>query len=81
MPDSSLSVFGFVAENREWIFSGIGVLFLSSIIAFVVYLVKGRKKDGFSQFQKSGRNSVNIQSKGSISINGGVHNGPNSKDR
>lgn len=81
MPDSSLSVFGFVAENREWIFSGIGVFFISLLITFVVYLVKKPKKDGSSQFQKSGRNSVNIQSKGSISINGGIHNGPDSKDR
>lgn len=81
MPDSSLTILGYIAENKEWVFSGIGVFALSLLITIVVYLVKRPKKDGSSQFQKSGRNSVNIQSKGSISINGGIHNGPDSKDR
>lgn len=81
MPDSSLNVFEIVAESKEWAFSGIGVFLLSMLVTFIVYLVKRRKKGGSSQFQKSGRNSVNLQSKGSISVNGGIHNGPDSKDR
>lgn len=62
-------------------FSGIGVFFLSLLVTFVVFLVKRHKKGDFIQFQKSGKNSVNIQSKGSITINGGIHNGSDSKDR
>lgn len=67
----------FFAENKEWIFSGIGVFFLSLLIAFL----KWQKKDGLSQLQKTGRNSINLQSKGSITINGEIHNESNSEDR
>ncbi|SHM37269.1 hypothetical protein [Fibrobacter sp. UWB7] len=81
MPDSSLSILDFIAKNKEWIFSGIGVFFLSLLITFAIYFIKGHKKGGSSQSQKSGKNSVNLQSKGSITIHGGVRNGPNSKDR
>jgi hypothetical protein len=51
------------------------------LVTFVVFLVKRRKKGEFSQSQKSGKNSVNMQSKGSITINGGIHNGSDTKDR
>jgi len=81
VPDSSMSILDFIAKNKEWFFSGIGVLPLSLLITFVVYLIKRRKKGDSSQSQKSGKNSVNLQSKGSITIHGGVRNGPNSKDR
>ena len=74
-------MYNFIADNKEWIFDGIGVLAISSLISLVVYFVKKRKKDNQSQHQKSGKNSINLQSKGSISINGGIQNGTNSKDR
>ena len=81
MPDSSLNVLGLIAEHKEWLFSGIGVFFLSLLVTFFIFLLKGRKKSEFIQFQKSGKNSVNMQSRESITINGGIHNGSDSKDR
>lgn len=81
MPDSTLNVLDLIVKHKEWLFSGIGVFFLSLLVTFVVFLIKGRKKGDFTQFQKSGKNSINMQSKGSITINGGVHNGSDSKDR
>lgn len=49
--------------NKEWIFSGIGVLMISSIIGLLI-----KNKHGIVQKQKSGKNSVNFQSTSTITI-------------
>lgn len=47
-------------DNKEWIFSGVGIFLLSAIAV--------RYKIRPSQQQRSGRNSVNIQAGNDISI-------------
>lgn len=49
-------------ENKEWLFSGIGV----SVILFIISLLN--KKTGLKQEQKSGANSTNYQSGRDIKI-------------
>lgn len=49
-------------ENKEWVFSGIGV----SVLFFVLSLFK--KGSGVKQVQKSGANSTNYQAGGDIKI-------------
>lgn len=50
-------------ENKEWIFSGIGVFAISAIVAIFVH-----KKGSIIQNQKSGNNSKNIQANGNVTI-------------
>ena len=50
-----------ILDNKEWIFSGIGVFILSLIIGVVA-----RRKS--IQKQNSGDNSTNLQSGGNIKI-------------
>lgn len=45
-----------IVENKNWIFSGIGVFVIGLIINSI------RKQNTKSQIQKSGDNSINIQS-------------------
>lgn len=52
-----------IIDNKEWVFSGIGVFALSLIAAFIF---KG--KGTTSQTQKSGKNSKNYQAAGDINI-------------
>ncbi len=52
-------------ENKQWVFSGIGV----AIITWIATLVVRRKSSG-TQSQHSGANSTNIQSAGDINISG-----------
>jgi len=54
-----------IIENKEWVFSGIGVLIVSVIIGFFVQSRFGKK---IAQKQKDGRNSTNIQVGGNINI-------------
>ncbi|OOE86794.1 hypothetical protein [Salinivibrio sharmensis] len=49
-------------ENKEWVFSGIGV----SVLIFLLSLF--RKNPSSTQIQKSGDNSTNYQSGGDINI-------------
>lgn len=50
-------------ENKEWIFSGIGV----SIVIFILNNIFNKKH--YSQKQKGGNKSKNYQSGGNININ------------
>lgn len=52
-----------IIENKEWIFSGIGVLVISLILNF---LFRSRNA---KQVQKGGKNSRNYQSSGNMTIN------------
>ncbi|MEN3787532.1 hypothetical protein ABDZ30_15410 [Aeromonas veronii] len=49
-------------ENKDWIFSGIGV----SVLFFIISLF--RKSTNPKQVQKSGKNSTNYQASGNINI-------------
>jgi len=46
-----------IINNKEWLFSGIGVFTVSTIIGFMF-----NKKNSTKQTQKSGKNSTNYQS-------------------
>lgn len=52
-------IFNYISENKEWIFSGIGV----SLITMLIALFRRRKSDGriVKQIQKSGDSSVSVQ--------------------
>lgn len=54
-----------IIENKEWIFSGIGIFILGIIINFFIK----KNSRSFSQRQKSGDNSTNIQIGGNVEIN------------
>jgi hypothetical protein len=54
-------------DNKEWLFSGVGVFIFGVIISFFT-----RKNASNSQTQKSGDNSNNYQASGDINI--GVKN-------
>jgi len=53
-----------ILDNKEWIFSGIGV----SIFGLISFLIKKRTKS-IKQVQKGGDYSTNIQSARDININ------------
>lgn len=53
----------YIVNNKEWIFSGIGVFFLTIFFGFLFH----RRKTGISQNIKSGNNSTNIQVGGDMS--------------
>lgn len=52
-----------ILDNKEWLFSGIGVLIISVFLGFIF-----RKKTDIKQTQKSGKNSTNYQSGRDINI-------------
>jgi uncharacterized membrane protein YczE len=52
-----------VIDNKEWIFSGIGIFVLSLIISIYV-----KKKSSVKQIQKTGAKSTNYQAGGDIKI-------------
>ena len=47
-----------IIENKEWLFSGIGIVLLSLLLKF---FLKKRKEKSIKMKQKSGKNSTNIQ--------------------
>lgn len=52
-----------IIDNKEWVFSGIGVFALTLLVGFFV-----RNKSTTKQTQKSGPNSINYQAGGDIKI-------------
>lgn len=55
--------------GREWIFSGIGCLVITFLVAFVNWLIKKKNTEsGIIQNQTSGDNSTNYQSGRDIHI-------------
>lgn len=50
------NILAWIGSNKEWLFSGIGVLIVSTVITLFIRHGKSSK-----QIQKSGSNSVNIQ--------------------
>jgi hypothetical protein len=53
-----------LVKNREWVFSGIGVL---AVASFLKWWWPRRKRG--TQMQSSGAHSTNLQAGGDISIN------------
>jgi hypothetical protein len=72
-----------IIRNKEWLFSGIFIAIPIALIGWLVNLKKkkGKASDKLEMIQKSGRNSINIQSRDRIEINGDITNGTNSKSR
>lgn len=63
-----------INNNKEWLFDGIGVLFVSFILAIIgkfLFTEKGKSLGmrHTKQIQNSGNNSTNIQSGKDITIN------------
>ncbi|EOW9174421.1 hypothetical protein [Vibrio cholerae] len=58
-------------ENKEWVFSGIGVFIVSIIFA---YFFKKYNANNIRQSIKSGKSSNNIQTSGNVTVNIGRKN-------
>jgi len=54
-----------IIDNKEWIFSGIGVF----VLGLIITVVRKKNSKKISQKQKSGNNSTNIQVGGNVEIN------------
>ena len=54
-----------IEENKEWIFSGIGAVVIGTILT-LIFKSKGKNKK--IQTQKSGKDSINLQSGRDIRI-------------
>ncbi len=52
-----------ITENKDWIFSGIGVTLLGTVIGSCF-----KKKDSPTQKIKSGKNSTNIQGGENVTV-------------
>lgn len=57
-----------INENKEWLFSGGGVVLLSWIVTCIFKRNKHEKKNVANQSIKAGDHSKNYQSTGDISI-------------
>lgn len=57
-------------DNKDWVFSGIGVVVISGIISLIRRKNSSDKSAKFIQI--SGNNCVNNQTEGNIKINGGI---------
>jgi hypothetical protein len=56
-------------QNKEWVFSGVGVAIVAGVIAWF------RRSPGSGQSQRSGKNSVNIQAGRDINLGDGGKRG------
>ena len=54
-----------VGNNKEWLFSGVGVV----VVAWIVRIVYRKKQISSYQNIRSGRNSTNIQAGRDVKIN------------
>lgn len=61
-----INILKFVSENKEWIFSGVGISILSCLARF--FCCRENENNKTMQTQKSGNNSINIQSQGNVII-------------
>jgi len=65
----------YIANNKEWIFSGIGVFLLSITVTLVISLIRRRNREASLQRQQSGSHSVNVQTHGDVTIEGSLNAG------
>ena len=70
-----MDIWSIVKSNAEWIFSGIGVFILASFLTIFV-----KQKRSNTQIQKSGKNSINIQSGENITIHSRNHKDERSEE-
>jgi len=68
----------YIVDNKEWLFSGVGVAF---VVAIGTWLVRRGSRDRPVQTQLSGSRSVNLQSRGDITINGSLKAGDSHEAR
>lgn len=60
-----MDLIAWLKDNQSWFFSGVGV----TVLLGLGWLIKRIfVKDGTSQRQNSGKNSINIQSSGDIDL-------------
>ena len=66
------NIMQWIMVNKEWVFSGIGVLLVSVLVTIVLNYRRKPKKNRKiltnHQIQKSGKNSNNYQAQGDINI-------------
>lgn len=58
-----------IIENKEWLFSGIGVVCITTIGSV---LFKRKKDSKVNQNIKSGSHSINIQSSSNVDVKNGL---------
>ena len=51
-------MFEYVFENKEWIFSGIGVFLLAGAFGIVRYILQNKKKGKASEINQTSRNQI-----------------------
>jgi hypothetical protein len=56
-------MWNWILNNKEWLFSGVGVAAIVSLVGFL-----SRRKSASRQKQRSGRNSTNIQAGRDVTI-------------
>ena len=61
---SMTEIGGWIVENRQWLFSGLGIVLLGVVAKLFL-----KRRSGTIQTQRSGDRSVNIQSAGNLHIN------------
>lgn len=62
-------IWNYFLNNKEWIFSGVGV----AVVSFILYLFRINKTKSNKQYQKGGTGSVSIQAGKDISIKYGIN--------
>jgi hypothetical protein len=69
-------IWDWIVENKVWVFSGAGIAIIGGIFTLIKWLLNKNKRDStVNQSQKSGKNSINIQVVGDLTISGEVKNG------
>lgn len=64
------SAYDWLVLNRQWVFDGFGVAILAGGFSWLIS--RGRRTQDPTQIQRSGENSLNIQSGRDINIGGDV---------
>lgn len=59
------AIINWLSNNKEWFFSGAGVL----ILGFILKMIFKDKDRTANQIQKSGKKSINIQSGRDVNVN------------
>ncbi len=55
-------------NNKDWIFSGIGVFVLSSIVGIIIYFVRKKKRKNISEYREEDSSKRTINQYGEKSI-------------
>lgn len=63
------TVTNWLSHNKEWFFSGVGVLILGFVLKMIFSFTTRSKNPSASQTQRSGKKSINMQSGRDINVN------------